>query len=935
MRSRAIWAVAAAIFTAIMLFTSAALAGTTGKLTGVVKNEKGQPVVGANIRIEGLRVGALSDDDGRFLLLGIPAGEYPVRANLLGYSPYLAQHVAITPDFTTELNISLNTEAVQMGEVRVEAERPLLQKDATGTTRFISAEQISRMPTRGYQEAAAQQSGIVNFQRLIDRESQNSPTLIIRGGRPNETAYYVDGFSQQDPLTGNSTTSINNNAIQEVVVLNGGFSAEYGRIMSGVINVITREGASQYHGSIEGVTDNFTGFGKSLLGAKVYDYNVYDANLGGPILPGKDWGTFYYSGERRWQRDRRPSGAYDTPLPSNGLNGWTHQAKLSIPIGENMALRVGGLSSDDDWQEYLNTYRFNLAHSPRYADRNRSLTGQFNHTLSTKSFYTLGVNYFYTDRKRGDGVLFDNVAAYSLYPPVAFRNDMTWFWPGFGGAGTGALGDSLAASAAAGGGGHVFDDYLHRQSSYKGVKGDYTNQINPFHQLKGGVEMERHSLRFYDNYFPTTGSVLEIDRYGFAEDGSTHVDGGLDGPRTPTTASAYLQDKYERAGLVVNAGLRYDFINVDVPALKDENNPLGPTGALDPGQLVENKKYSRVSPRVGIGFPVTDRTVMHVNWGQFFQQPNLQDLYVSYQYLEHKIRTGGYYVGFGNPNLKPEQTTAYEVGIQHRLGDRSKIDITAYYKDVKDLVEVATIASFPNNFASYRNKDYGTIKGLDLGFTLRRTNHVEANIAYSLSYAVGTGSVSNTQRNIAWYADRPPKQTAPLDFDQRHKLAINLDYLLGTGEGPRIGGKPWFERTTVDLLYNVASGTPFTPTNVFDEVTLLGIASQPIGPINSRYGPWTQNLDFKASREFTIGGLDVSAFAWVLNAFDSQNAINVFSSTGSPFSTAFLNTPDGANIIADLAGKGIDARQAYGMALQAPNLFSNPRLVRFGLRMGF
>ena len=928
-------AVAAAVAVTLALMSPIARAGTTGKLTGVVSDEKGKPVVGANIRLEGLRIGALSDDEGRYLMIGIPAGDYPVRANMLGYAGFLADKVAITPDFTTELNITLKTEAVQMAEVHVEGERPLLQKDATSTTRFISSDQLSRLPTRGYQEAAAQQSGIVNFQRLVDRESQNGPTLITRGGRPNETAYYVDGFSQQDPLTGNSTTSINNNAIQEVVVLNGGFNAEYGRIMSGVVNVITREGANKYHGSLEAVTDNFTGLGEDFLGAKVYDYNVYDANLGGPIVPGRDWGTFYYSGERRWQADRRPNAVFEGPLPSNSLSGWTHQAKLTVPFGDRLSLRLGGLWSDDDWREYLNTYRFNLEHSPRYTDHNRSVTGQFNHTLSTKSFYTVGVNYFYTDRKRGDGVFFDNVAGYSTLPPVQFRNDITWFWPGTSGAGSGALGDSLAASAIRAGTGHVFDDFLHRQSSYLGAKGDYTNQVTPFHQLKGGVEFDRHQLRFYDNYFPTNGSLLEMDRYGFKEDGLTYQDGGLDGPRKPVTASAYLQDKYERSGVVVNAGLRYDYINVDVPALKDENNPLGTNGTLDQSELVENKKYNRLSPRVGIGFPVTERTVMHVNWGQFFQQPNLQDLYVSYQYLEHKIKVGGYYVGFGNPNLKPERTTSYEVGIQHMLSGRAKLDLTAYYKDVTDLVQVATIPSFPNNFASYRNKDFGTIKGLDLGFTLRRVNHVQANVAYSLSYATGTGSVSNTQRNIAWYADRPPKQTAPLDFDQRHKMALNLDYMLGKGEGPTIGGGHWLERTSLNVLINVASGTPYTPTNIFDEVTLLAVASQPEGPINSRYGPWTKTFDFKLSRDFTVGGLDVTAFGWVLNLLDNKNAISVYTGTGNPYSTAFLNTPDGARIGGDLASKGIDAQQAYNMALASPNLFSNPRLVRLGLRMGF
>src|SRR5438093_1090675 len=127
----------------------------------------------------------------------------------------------------------------------------------------VSARQISRLPPRAYQDAAAQQAGVVAFQRVVDRESQNGPTLIIRGGRPNETAYFVDGFSQQDPLTGNATTSINNNAIQEVVLLNGGFNAEYGRIMSGVVNVITKEGQGRYRGSVEALTDNFGGMGSS------------------------------------------------------------------------------------------------------------------------------------------------------------------------------------------------------------------------------------------------------------------------------------------------------------------------------------------------------------------------------------------------------------------------------------------------------------------------------------------------------------------------------------------------------------------------------------------------------------------------------------------------------------------------------------------------
>src|SRR5262249_60489183 len=118
----------------------------------------------------------------------------------------------------------------------------------------ISAQEVQSLPTRGYRDAAAQQTGVVNFQRQIDNETQNGNTLIVRGGRPNETVYYVDGFSQQDPLTGTSSTAINNNAIEEVVLLTGGFAPEYGKAMSGAGNVITREGATKYSRAGEGVS---------------------------------------------------------------------------------------------------------------------------------------------------------------------------------------------------------------------------------------------------------------------------------------------------------------------------------------------------------------------------------------------------------------------------------------------------------------------------------------------------------------------------------------------------------------------------------------------------------------------------------------------------------------------------------------------------------
>ncbi|MGH7725049.1 MAG: TonB-dependent receptor [Candidatus Eiseniibacteriota bacterium] len=918
---------------ALIIVPTAVLAATTGKISGVVRERGKGPLPGVTVIVEGTRFGAIADDQGRYTIINVPAGSYTLRGRIVGYADYLVNDVVVHPDFTTDINLELAPDAIQQTPVIVEAGRPLIQKDATGTTRFLSSEDIQNLPTRGYRDAAALQTGIVNFQRNIDRENQNTPTLIVRGGRPNEVAYYVDGFSQQDPLTGNSTTNISNNAIEEVVVLTGGFNAEYGKVSSGVINVITREGGPKFFGSVEAVSDVISG---GWVGTNRYDYNIYDASFGGPVIPNSDKLTFYVSGERRWQGDRSPrnlspnlqsfmesEGAAEGMQINNGLSGWTGQAKFAWKATDAMNVKFGGLGSTDDWREFTQAYLNNIEHMPRYLDKNYSAFGQLNHTLNARSFYGVYLNYFQTERERGDGVHFDNLEGYSQPDGnPTFPTGQPYFFTA----------------------GHVWDDYLKRKSSYWGLKGDYTNQVNRYHQLRGGAEFQRHTLRYYNAYFPVDieydsdgnaiGQTRDIDRYGYDVDGKTHVDGDdIDGAKHPKTAALFAQDKYEREGVIVNAGLRLDYIDVATPALASEEYPLGtpPDDDLQADDLQDPETYLRLSPRLGVAFPVTDRTLLRVNYGQFFQQVNLQDLYVSYRFLEHKIRTGGYFVGFGNPNLKPERTTAYEVGVAHQLGERMRLDVTAYYKDVKDLVEITTIRSNPNAFASYRNRDFATIKGVDIGWVMRPVNHISAQLNYSLSYAQGTGSVSDTQRNPAWTASNVPKQTAPLDFDQRHKLTAGMDYRLGSTEGPN-----WLHNFGANVLFSVASGTPYTPAQIFDEVTLANVAVNPSGPINSRYGPWTSTLDLKVSKGFLLSNrATLNVFVWGLNVLDADNALTVYQGTGSPTSTNFLSTESGQAYINGHPDGPDAAVSEYNLAQQQSVFYSNPRLVRFGVSLGF
>jgi outer membrane receptor protein involved in Fe transport len=889
--------------------------------------------------IEGTRFGAIADDQGRYTILNVPAGTYTLRGKIIGYADYVATNVQVTPDFTTEINLELSPDAIQQAPVIVESTRPLIQKDATGTARFLSKEDLENLPTRGYRDAASLQtawstSRAATIRAGVERESQNTASLIVRGGRANEVAYYVDGFSQQDPLTGYSTTNISNNSIDEVVVLTGGFNAEYGKVSSGVVNVVTREGAPKFFAISRRSPTPGVG---SWVGSKSYDWNVYDASLGGPIIPGSDKLTFYASASAAGRATAsRSCSATRSTRHSSRSSGPRRAASRTTtsPDGPGRAswrggratqanLKFGTLGSFDDWREFTQTYLYNAQHMPRYQDTNRSAFGQINYTLSPKSFVSGSVNYFMTERKRGDGVFFDDVRAYSQPNgnPQFDPNLPYFFTPG-----------------------HVFDDYLRRKSQYWGVKGDWTSQVSRYHQLKSGLGGERHTLRYYNAYFPVnidydslgtpTSGLEDIDRYGFDELGQNEVDDDIDGAKHPKTAFMFLQDKYEREGVIVNGGLRFDYINVDTPALASEAFPLGPPpdDSLHAEDLTENKTYSRISPRLGVAFPVTDKTLLRVNYGQFYQQVNLQDLYVSYRFLQHKIRSGGYFVGFGDPNLKPERTTAYEVGVAQQLGERMRLDATAYYKDVKDLVEIVTIASSPNGFSSYRNRDFATIKGVDVGWTMRPLHHVAASLNYSLSYANGTGSVSNSQRNIAWTASNPPKQSSPLDFDQRHKIAANLDWRFGKGEGPLVGDHHLLENFGVNVLLSAGSGTPYTPVEVYDEVTLAAVSTVPEGPTNSRYSAWTSTIDMKVNKGFRLGSMNFDAYVWVLNLLDRKNAVAVYESSGSAETTNWLNTEAGQ---AFLAQQGAEGAEKYELAQSNPALYGNPRLVRFGLRLGF
>lgn len=955
------------VLLAMLLFAAVvATAGTTGKISGVVTDkETGEPLPGVAVSIVGMTIGSLTDVDGNYDILNVPVGDYSLKAQLVGYNSVEATDLAVHVDLTTTYDFQLVSLAVESGKViTVRAERPLIIQDQTASLEVVTKDEIQQMPTRGYQDIVGLNAGVVAFRENAGirtrgagvKELTNEPQMNIRGGRSSDVAYYVDGFSQQDPLTGISTTAINNNAIEEIQITTGGFNAEYGKVSAGVINVTTKEGEKNYHGNVEGITDNFHG--------ESYDYNTYAVDFSGPLTPSYHKVSFYVSGERRWQRDRSPRATADGILPHNERDGWTWQGKLRWDVHPQANIRVGVLGSLDKWQEYRRSYIFDANHMPRYEDRNNSGYVKLTHTLSKKTFYNLSVNYFQTERYRGDGVHFKDLFSYGGKEGYNLRFDDTRLFRPWDI-------DTTELDEA-----YTYSDYLHRNSSYVGVRWDMTSQLDAHNEVQFGGEYQRHTLRYYRHLFPAekifyewrynedrTDSTwvlnptawLDVDNYGYnREGGQNELNDTWNAAKHPYEIAAYFQDKFDWQGLIVNAGIRFDFFDANTLRLRNEYYPLDPertdtlknptkeqvtqSQLLTEADLEDSKPETQLSPRIGVAYPVSDKTHFRLSYGKFFQRPELQYLYVSYNYLEYMTLTAPYYYPVGNPNLKPEETTAYEVGVTHRLGENTRLDVTAYYKDVKNLTEVLRLPSQPKGYPTYRNRDFGTIKGIETNLKMRRTRNVSLDLSYTFSIANGTGSFATSQRNIAWVDSERPVRVAPLDFDQRHKFTGIVDIRAGQHEGPKMGDIFPLENTGLNVVFNFASGTPYTPAKVYDEVTLASVSSTPASSINSRYGPWTYRVDLKLNREFKLYDLSFDAYLWVLNVFNRENVLTVFEGTGKPNTTGWLDTEPGQKFIQDYSEPndlGFTGEQLYELAQNTPLNYDIPRLIRFGLRLSF
>ena len=881
----------------VLLFFIAAvgLAGTTGKIAGkIVDARTNEGMIGVNIVVVGTSTGASSNLDGDYFILNLPPGTYDLRASAVGYTPSSVTNVRVLVDQTSHVDFSLQEQSVQMNDIVVTASRPIVQKDLTSTVSSMTSDQISSLPLEDVASVVNLQAGVVDGH--------------FRGGRSSEVKYLIDGVSVNDVYSGAFTMQAEVNSIAEIQVLSGTFNAEYGEALSGIVNQVTKIPGDKYSGELSAYTGDYmtsrTGLFPHINHISPADLHNYQANLSGPVpLMGsllkffvsgryfyddgylygrrifnpKDSSNFGNNDPSKWYVGATGDSAY---VPMNFQKRFSMQGKLEINVGTAKGIVLSAMYQKLDYRDY--DHSFVLNPDGDYKKFQTSFLGGLNYTqvLSSAAFIDYNSSVYVSDFKQ---YVYEDPLDPRYVNPVRLQ-------------------DAGANSFLTGGTQNWH--FLHNTNSYTG-KIDLTAQVDPVHQLKGGIEADFHKLHYTDiqiHVDETSGFAPALPAWGSIDynDYVTH----------PYQLAAYVQDKIELPYMVLNVGLRFDYFQPDGSTL---NNPDS-ISALDaytapyPSQYFTkaSAKY-QLSPRIGISYPITERGAIHLSYGHFFQIPPFEYLYNNPNFHIPLSSNFPDLIGntIGNADLQPQRTTMYEIGLQQELTPTLGLTVTGYYKDIRNLLGVRLYVK--NNFkkfAEYVNRDYGAVKGFTVSLERRLVDGFGGTLDYTYQTANGDASDPNDDYNKAQAS--PPIQSnlqlVPLAWDRRHSLNMTLT----AGDPGNISGS---------LIGRAGSGLPYTPS----------LENQRTGLENSDNMPAFYDVDMYVTKFFKVGDYAVSVFLKVYNLFDTANENNVFTDTGRAGYTLDLTR-------AQSAPRGVNTLAQY---FSRPDFYSAPRQVILGAAVSF
>ncbi len=673
----------------VILFTSQLLiGGNTGKIKGrILAKENDETLAGVNVVVNNTNFGAATDKNGYYFINNLSPGRYTIKIMMIGYKQVQVKDVIVHSDLSTELNYKMEIQAIKGEIVTVTADRFVIKRDVTSKLSIVSGDDISeKIPVTSINDVLATQAGFI--------EDENGG-LHLRGGRDNEVAYYIDGVLVEDPIGGGLGTGIDINAVSELSVMTGGFNAEYGDAMSGIVNVTTKDGKNHYSGKFQYESD--------MVNASPYHKKDWLLDLESvEKLSEKEQQEYldkvrYYESEddtigiSRYEhvsvldmpevQDKilipilgKISGSFSGPIPffknlSFFTSGFHRNHNGSLPYGyviesqmfgkltwrisESIKLRVSNKNTSQYAKYYTHSYKYiPSAHNDETdsinynvkllgdralnVDKSNRQSIFWSHSLNKSTFYTLNFSRNYKEDKRyipGKNVPYDSETGELLDTVTTEYNKLTYI---FGTSSEFRGGDDR--------------DWQDENTTVLNAKFDLTSQINNNHQFKLGIDYKQFELIRHKLRDPWPGAFRHRLEFYSQE---------------PWELAGYLQDKMEFEFMTLNLGIRFDYVDVSTTYWADPGD-IQETVDSD-FQFKERKdvpKHYQISPRIGLAHPVTEKLVFHFSYGHFFQNPDYFNIYRNDNSLYNLEESD---VIIGNPGLEPQKTVAFEVGGKYQL----------------------------------------------------------------------------------------------------------------------------------------------------------------------------------------------------------------------------------------------------------------------------
>jgi Carboxypeptidase regulatory-like domain/TonB-dependent Receptor Plug Domain len=375
-----------------------------------------------------------------------------------------------------------------------------------------------------------------------------------------------------------------------------------------------------------------------------------------------------------------------------------------------------------------------------------------------------------------------------------------------------------------------------------------------------------------------------------------------------------------------------------VKYVSDTFNTITQRG-YDPNlSFTDYKPQTTLMPRLAFSFPIGEKANFFAHYDILAQRPTVNQV-TALDYFYFDERAGN--TTQQNANLKPERTIDYEVGFQQELTPVSALKLSAYYKEMRDMVQLRYIKYLPaplktTEYQTYDNVDFGTVKGFSIAYDLRRTNHFSANLSYLLQFANGTGSDAASSNGLNRRGSI--RTLSPLNYDERHSIKLNCDYRYDDGayDGPKLFGVDLFKNAGANIQVVAISGRPYTKRRTPTPFS----AAQIDGLINSSTLPWQFSVDARVDKTITFAkNLSVNVFLRVQNLLDKQNVADVYKASGEPGNDGFLKSTNGLQTLDNVKNsrpEDLEAyRQSYLMRLINPDFYFFPRRIFVGAVFDF